>query len=205
MYRDMALPQRRSIRLAQYDYRRCGAYFVTICTLNRECLFGEVTEGEMRLSDAGLVACDEWLRSGDMRREVELDQFVIMPNHLHGIVVIVDADGRRNDGDAPAGDHPAAGIHRTPLQRLAGASLGALINGYKAAVTRSLTAAHAISGASVWQRNYYEHVIRNDEELQRIRQYIVDNPAKWALDRENPENRAASAFRVSAPAKRPPP
>ena len=202
---DTSLPRRHSIRLAHYDYSQHGAYFITICALNRECLFGQVVEGEMRLSEGGLIAEHEWVRSCEMRREVELDEFVIMPNHLHAIVFIVDAGGVRNadNGHQTAGgdiqgagrppDAPTVratgmgtsrgvhrpgvhrpGVHRTPLQRPAGASLGALINGYKAAVTRSLTALGIVSGASVWQRNYYEHVVRNDQELEEIRRYIQE-------------------------------
>lgn len=193
---DIPLPRRRSIRLPYYDYRQNGAYFFTICTLNRECLFGHVENDTMRLNEAGHIAHNEWLRSAEMRREIALDEFVVMPNHLHGIVFISETGGMRNDGkkaqdpatdsDGTATSARTEGVHRTPLQRPARASLGTFINGYKASVTKRLTALHILSGASVWQRNYYEHIIRNDDDLDRIRHYIANNPACWKDDRENP-------------------
>jgi REP element-mobilizing transposase RayT len=190
---DRQLPRRRSIRLRDYDYRSQGAYFVTICTLNRECLFGEVRDGSVLLNAFGGIAQTEWLQSAEMRREIELDEFVVMPNHQHGIVVIVETCGARNDArgrppDAPTGRaRPAGGLPTfTPTTRPASRSLGAFINGYKAAVTRTIRSIHGTDAASVWQRNYYEHVIRNDEDLDRIRHYIRDNPAHWTWDRENP-------------------
>lgn len=197
MIDDQALSHRRSIRLRDYDYRWQGAYFVTICTLNRECLFGIILDDIMCLNAFGQVAESEWLRSAQMRREVTLDEFSIMPNHLHGIVFITDGSGPRHNttGEAaPYGRPPDAptnmdrgGRHLpTPTSRPASRSLGALINGYKAAVTRTVRSMRGTSCLSLWQRNYYEHVIRNDHDLDRIRQYIRDNPARCALDHENP-------------------
>lgn len=95
---DLPLPQRYAIRLATYDYRRAGAYFVAICTLNRACLFGEVVGDEIQLSEGGRIAREEWLRSAEMRREVEIDAFVAMPNHVHEVVFIADIGGER-DGE----------------------------------------------------------------------------------------------------------
>jgi putative transposase len=187
MQNDLPPPQRRSIRLRHFDYTSAGAYAVTICTLGRASLFGEIKDGEMRLNSAGEIAKREWSRSAEMRREITLDEFVIMPNHMHGIIWIEHIDDRRDGKALPRAAHEGGRPPDAPTSRPASHSLGALINGYKAAVTRQLAKAGLVSGASPWQRNYYEHVIRNDHDLDRIRHYIRDNPACWALDHENPD------------------
>lgn len=163
------LPERRSIRWADYDYRLSGLYFVTICAHERLCLFGDIVGNTVRLNAAGQAVAAEWVRSGEIRREIALDAFVVMPNHLHGIVAV-------DQSVHPAGSAPGRRNR----------SLGSLINGFKAATTRRLNELRGTVGASVWQRNYYEHVVRNEGELNRIREYIALNPAKWAADRENP-------------------
>lgn len=175
---------RRSIRLKGYDYSQSGAYFITICTQDRGCLFGEVADGEMRLNDAGAVVADEWIKSGELRDEITLDKWVVMPNHFHAVVIIhVGAHG-------VVGAHGNVGAHRrAPLRaslRRPPKSLGSLVAGFKSAVTKRINALRQNPGAPVWQRNYYEHIIRDEESLNRIREYIVHNPLQWALDRENP-------------------
>lgn len=168
--------QRHSIRLKDYDYSQAGAYFVTICTHKKEFLFGNVVNGEMRLNELGKVVQDEWHRSAKMRREIELDTFVVMPNHIHGIVTIVGAQGL-----APLQHgHP-------PLQRRP-RSLSTFVTGFKSAVTRRINDLRGTPYTPVWQRNYYEHVIRNEDDLDEIREYIVHNPLKWDLDSENPNS-----------------
>lgn len=162
-------PERRSIRWADYDYRLSGLYFVTICAHERRCLFGDVVGDSVRPSPAGEVVIAEWVRSGEIRREIAIDAFVVMPNHLHGIVAIDQSV------------HPAVSAP-SPRSR----SLGSFINGFKAATTRHINDMRGTVGAAVWQRNYYERVIRNEDELNRIREYIAVNPAKWTADRENP-------------------
>ena len=165
---------RRSIRLKGYDYAQAGAYFVTVCTHDRACLFGEVVDGEMRLNDAGNIIRDEWIRTGDMRSNVELDAFVVMPNHFHAIVVL------SHDGHC-RGDRPVAPTGPTPR------SIGAIMAGFKSASTRRVNEIRRTPGVPVWQRNYYEHIIRDDASLNRIREYIVNNPIQWEMDRENPD------------------
>jgi REP element-mobilizing transposase RayT len=199
MQDDKPTAHRHSLRLKDYDYRTSGAYFVTICTLNLECLLGTILDGEMQLNAYGQVAEREWVRSAEMRREIMLDEFVVMPNHVHGIVFLAGLDeGTRSDGQGvhrtPLHTNPPhdghdrpEGVHRTPLHRSASKSLGAMINGYKAAVTRDIRSFCGIPALSVWQRNYYEHIIRNEQDLDSIREYIRNNPARWALDHENPE------------------
>ena len=170
--RDPEKHRRRSIRLRHHDYSRAGAYYITVCTDGRKLLFGEVIDDEVKLNELGRIAAEEWSKSAQVRSEIELDAWVVMPNHVHGIVMIA---GRER------GDQPVA-----PTGGLRSRSLGALIGGFKSAATSRINAMRCTPGASVWQRNYYEHVIRDESALNRIRQYIVDNPARWSEDPENP-------------------
>jgi len=160
---------RRSIRLQGYDYSSPGAYFVTICTQNRECLFGDIVNGKMVLNDIGKIVADEWIKTGDIRDEIELDAWVVMPNHFHGIVMI-----RR-------GDRPVAPTS-APLPGPRPKSIGSLMSGFKSAVTKRINKIRQTPGISVWQRNFYEHIIRNETELGNIRQYIINNPLNWQSD-----------------------
>ena len=164
---------RRSIRLQDYDYTRAGAYFITIVTQDRKCMFGEIVDGEMRPNDWGQIVQDEWDNSREIRREIELDVFIVMPNHIHGVVVIADGSGRAT-GRSPLQSGPSR------------QSLGAFVGGFKAVVTKRINALSGLPGKPVWQRNYFEHVIRNEDSLNRIRQYILDNPMRWEFDRDNP-------------------
>ncbi len=169
---------RRSIRLHGYDYTLPGAYFVTICTAGRACLFGEVVNGEMILNEYGRIMEEEWARSGNIRREMTLDAFVVMPNHLHG-VVILNSDPL---GTATVGAHGRAPLRLERAPR----SLGAFVAGFKSAATKGINALRGSPGATVWQRNYYEHIIRDDADLEATQWYILDNPARWGEDPDNP-------------------
>ena len=169
---------RRSIRLPGYDYTQVGAYFVTICTHNRMPLFGDVVDEEMRSNESGQIAEKVWREIPDHFDKVVIDAFVVMPNHIHGIIVIVD-------------DHVGA-RHASPLHRARQPSkgtLGTIVGSYKSAVSKQVNEHRGTTGVPVWQRNYYEHVIRNETALHDIRHYIIHNPAKWADDPENPRNR----------------
>ena len=173
---------RRSLRLPSYDYAQAGAYFVTLCTHGRASLFGDVADGEMRLHEFGAIVQEEWLRTAMIRPGVGLDIFQVMPNHFHGIVFFgVDGDVGAH-GRAPLPEARTAPLHR-PAR-----SLGSLVAGFKSAVTARINTVRGTRGTPAWQRNYYEHVIRNEGDLDSIRQYIVGNPAKWAEDQENPGN-----------------
>ena len=166
---------RRSIRLKGYDYAGAGAYFVTICAQNRECLYGEIMNGKMVLKDAGEIVADEWIKTGDIRDKIILDEWVVMPNHFHGILVIDDRRGTaRRAPTVEQFGKPVSG------------SIPTIIRAFKSAVTKRINEMRKTPGVKIWQRNYYEHVIRNDNELNRIREYITNNPAQWELDRENP-------------------
>jgi REP element-mobilizing transposase RayT len=189
---------RHSIRLKDYDYTQAGAYFVTICAWRQECIFGEIVAGEIRLSPLGNLLYEEWFRSANIRKEIRLheDEFVIMPNHLHGIVWIVGADGIR-PGTTPApppvgadGIRPGVvprddgdGASLAPLQR-APRSLSSFVAGFKASVTSR--ARRELYMPGIWQRNFYEHIIRNDADLQRIEAYIRTNPQRWEQDQLHP-------------------
>lgn len=170
---------RRSIRLKGHDYSQPGAYFVTVCTQDRACLFGEVTDGEMRLNPAGQLVESGWCAIPDHFPLARLDSFVVMPNHVHGIIVLSNV--RATHASPPR--HPVLpGRPRGPQRH----SIGAIVGSFKSAVTKNINASRGTPGAPVWQRNYYEHVVRDEGSLNRIRQYILDNPAQWAMDRDNP-------------------
>ena len=155
---------RRSIRLREFDYAGAGAYFVTLCTVQRACLFGMIVGKEMHPNSLGLLVKAAWRETPLLRTNITLDAFVVMPNHLHGLIII-------NNEATQEG----IGIRlRSPAQ-----TLGAAVRGFKAATTRQ-------AGVSLWQRNYYEHIIRDAPSLDRIRHYIADNPAAWDHDGENP-------------------
>jgi len=188
---------RRSIRLKGYDYTQPGAYFVTFCSHQRMHVFGEVVNGEMVLNDAGKIARDEWFKTAELRPYVKLfeDEFVIMPNHGHGIIWIEDEVGTRRRRVLDW-DEQRARQHRAPTYTPTGESFGKPVKGsvptivraYKSAVTYMVNAAENQRGAVLWQKNYYEHVIRNDRELNNIRWYILNNPLNWQLDRDNVQN-----------------
>lgn len=168
---------RRSIRLRGWDYRDGGAYFVTVATHNRAYLFGEVVNGAMVASDFGRIAAEEWERTAQLRPYVRLDAFVVMPNHVHGIVWILGVET------------PRVGAQRrcapTATPNVLPRSLGAIVRGFKSAVAKRINQIRDTPGAPVWQRNYYEHIVRNERELNAIRKYIQNNPANWPTDTEN--------------------
>ena len=172
--------RRRSIRLKGYDYTRPGAYFVTICTQNQECLFGEVVDGEMRLHQAGHMVQAEWNALPDRFPSVGIDAFVVMPNHVHGIIVM-------SNDIVGAGLVPALNGATTRVAP----TIWDLVGAFKSRTTVLYTDGVNQIGwtpfrSRLWQRNYYEHLIRNESSLNHIRQYILANPLRWAMDRENP-------------------
>ena len=151
-------------------------------------LFGDVVDGSMQINEVGDIVHDEWLRSADMRPRLEIDTFVIMPNHIHGIVTIPDRDVGATCG-RPLSDEPSSPTRATAGRPYgpASESIGAFIAGFKSAATRRINALRGSPGAPVWQRNYYEHIIRDEDEFERIRWYINDNPRRWAEDEYNPD------------------
>jgi REP element-mobilizing transposase RayT len=188
---DPQIHHRRSIRLKGYDYTQPGAYFVTMVTYHRDEIFGEVVNGEMKLSALGQIVHDEWMRSIGVRKEIQLyeDEFTVMPNHAHGIVWIVETVG--TDGIRPElNTAENQGVRRTPqptpqsaLRRVP-KSLGSFIAGFKASV--SSRAKRELNMTGIWQKNYYEHIIRSEKEFENIWKYISDNPRKWSNDQLHP-------------------
>ncbi|MDP2954442.1 MAG: transposase [Chloroflexota bacterium] len=189
--------RRRSIRLQGYDYSQPGAYFVTIVTRDRECLFGEIVEGAVSLSPYGAIVQECWAELPHHFAHVELDASVAMPNHVHGIIVLMDVGAQhaallRNPG------HPAPQF-APPQLRVAVGSVGTMVRSFKSVVTKRINEIRGTPGAALWQRNYYEHVVRDEDELDHIRRYILDNPVQWALDRENPEAASVVGAQHAAP------
>ncbi len=174
---------RRSIRLPGFDYSSEGAYYVTIVTYHRDCLFGEIVNKEMILNDLGKIADECWRAVPEHFPFVELGAYVIMPNHVHGIIFIRNDESyvnvRATQWVAPTmpGAHP-----KGPKPN----SLGAIIGSYKSAVSYRIHKEHNTTG--IWQRNFYEHIIRDEKDLQNKTDYIESNPMLWDEDDENPQN-----------------
>ena len=206
---------RRTIRLPGYDYSTPGGYFITVVTFRRECLFGEISSGEMKLSPIGEIVRREWFKTAELRPYVELreEEFVVMPNHAHGIIWIVDNDldgivGARRGELVGARRDELVGARRDELvgarrDELVGArrrraptettseqfgkptkgSIPTIVRAFKSAVT--YCAGRELNSANLWQKNYYEHIIRDTPDYERIATYIAQNPENWAEDEEN--------------------
>lgn len=220
---------RRTIRLPHYDYSQPGAYFITIVSHQRALLFGKILDGLVRLNPAGQIVEWEWQRLAQQFPYVELDAFVVMPNHLHGIIILHDPpvgathlnqeDTQSRTGRTPPVAQSAmdgspshlnqedtqSGTGRTPPaarsaedgsssraivhpRGRAPRSLAEIIGQFKSRVTKRLKGRPDISNTPIWQRNYYEHIIRDEEDHRRVHEYIHSNPANWHSDEENPEN-----------------
>ena len=174
---------RRSLRLPGYDYAQPGAYFITVCVHDRRSLFGELIDGQIRLNEVGRMVERWWRQLPNRFALATVDEFVVMPNHIHGIVINVGADPRVRPGPE---DGAKQGAH-------IGAPLPRIVRWFKTMTTNEYIrnvrdGRWPPSSGRLWQRNYYEHVVRNDDDLNTIRQYILDNPAKWDEDTENPRN-----------------
>lgn len=173
---DPKIHHRKSIRLNWYDYSQAGAYFVTICTHDRTLLFGKIVDGEILLNEYGIIVKNEWLRTEKLRVNVMLDEYVIMPNHIHGIIIITN--------------EYVGHAQRAPTNQFAkpvSNSLPTIIRMFKSTTARQIRQIHPITSIPVWQRNYYEHIAHDDDDLNSIRQYIIDNPLQWQFDKENPD------------------
>jgi putative transposase len=198
-------PKRKALRLPGYDYAEPGGYFVTVCTQGKKCAFGQIESGKMHLNPAGHIVQQVWLGLPQRFPSRSLDSFVVMPNHMHGILVLVGA------GLAP----PADVVARTPgnvaidhsqkssfipgisvrATATGGASpaptggsfvLGDVLRAFKSISTIEVNRLLRQRGVHLWQRNYYEHIVRNGDDMDNIRRYILDNPLQWDLDPENP-------------------
>lgn len=173
--------KRTSLRLPEYDYSQAGRYFVKICTHEKKCIFGKVEEGKMQLNELGKIVEKNWNKTLEMRENISLDAFIVMPNHIHGVITFTN-NLRGNVGancHSPKNDRAYS---NTPLQSPSN-TLGAIIRGFKSATTKEINIFRATPKVPVWQRNYYEHVIRNDESFEKIYEYILTNPLCWEKDR----------------------
>ena len=217
---DPKIHHRRSIRLPNYDYTREGAYFITVCTCNRECLFGRIVDHIMGINEVGRIVGDEWVKTGLIRDGIELGEWVVMPNHFHALLIISDVGAygirpknipnglnmnlgclepkqicsetnHRNVGSiepVTLGDHRSMneGVCHTPL-RSPSHTVGAIVRGFKTACTKHINALEHSPGRKLWQRNYWEHIIRSQREMDGFRECILTNPQRWCLDPLNQE------------------
>ena len=218
------LPNRRSIRLKGYDYSQTGLYFITICCEGRECRFGKIENGEMILNEYGTIAYNEWTKLPERFTNFELDVFQIMPNHMHGIIVLNDAVGatlavaqntpapnvvtennvgagftpdQNGDANINANTQSKTGQPQgLPLQQISGddnrarvnraPTIGDIVGAYKSLVANACLEIYKTKNEmmeKLWQRNYHEHIIRNEQSYQTISYYIINNPAKWNDDK----------------------
>lgn len=181
---DPKIHHRCSIRLKEYDYSRNGGYFVTICSYDKKCIFGKIVNESVELTRIGKIVNDFWYEIPNHFKNAQLDTFIVMPNHSHGIIIITDdctdvgptPPSQINNNNGRGGVSPPK------------CTLGQIVAYYKYQTTKIINKMNKTTGSQLWQRNYYEHIIRNIDDLNKIREYIIQNPLKWALDRENPEN-----------------
>ncbi|MGM0540497.1 MAG: transposase [Thermodesulfobacteriota bacterium] len=173
---DPEIHNRRSIRLTGYNYSQPGAYFVTLCTHNRSCLFGDIVDGKMIANALGRFASTCWDKIPSHNPHVTLDAFVIMPNHLHGVLYI-DTQSEENIG---ANDYSFYTSRPTGTSK----TLGSILRGFKIGVTKWVRQNTKIKNP--WQRGFYEHIIRNEEDLDMVREYIMTNPKNWNKDKLHP-------------------
>jgi REP element-mobilizing transposase RayT len=164
---------RQSIRLKNYDYSQAGAYFITICTHQKQCLFGNIKNGRMRLNHLGAIADQYWQQIPEHFPNTALDIYIIMPNHLHGILWIIESD--KNE------ENPRK------FGNIVKRSISSMMRSYKAVVTKEIKKACNLQGRySIWQKRYYDQIIRSEKMLNNIRQYILENPINWDRDEEKP-------------------
>ena len=213
---------RQSIRLNGYDYSREGVYFITICTQNMECLFGEIVKCKMVLNDIGRMVESELLYTSELRKNVEIDELIIMPDHIHFIINIKELfhnpvgaycirptlnsrptqdsheyqgeynnEGYKNRACINRAYINRAYINRayinTPL-RSPSQTIGAIVRGFKSAATKQINLFRNVQGVPIWQRNYFEEIIRDENQLNKTREYIINNPMKWELNKKNSKN-----------------
>lgn len=184
------LHHRRSIRLKGYDYAQAGAYFVTINLEHRLCLFGEIKNGAMNLNPAGKMVLRVWEEIPQKYPGVDIDAFVVMPNHIHGIIVLGDLLNQLDDNHVGVGLVPTLAKGRATTR--VAPTLGDVIGGFKSITTNQYIKGVKTQGwpafnERLWQRNYHERILRDEDELNVRRNYIIHNPLNWNTDEENPD------------------
>lgn len=188
---------RHTIRLQGYDYSQPGAYFVTLCTQNRECVLGEIVDNRINCSAAGQIAHDFWAQVAAHFSQVDIPSFVIMPNHVHAMIVIIDIPPATNGvvwKPRPCFGNPSGrGVVSTPgpgqgdpAPTVGKPDLGHIVAFYKYQTTKRINALRVNPGCRFWQRNYFEHIVRNDDEYRQIVEYIQTNPLRWESDQLHP-------------------
>ncbi|MGB7160654.1 MAG: transposase [Tepidisphaeraceae bacterium] len=196
--RDTPKPDRRSIRLKGYNYADDGEYFLTICVHERRLLFGEVRDGQMRLNEAGRMVEREWHALPQRFQGVELDQFIVMPNHVHGVLGLTGGGEPCvrpvSNAQATTGEDKLRPYGTLPdtVGRIVQAFKSITTNGYIDGVKRL---GWPRFNRNVWQPNYYDHIIRNDHAMDLIREYVFTNPQRWAEDHENPSSQGSDDVR----------
>lgn len=198
---------RKSPRKKGYDYTLSGAYFVTICTHLRELTFGDVVDGEMQCTELGQIAYDGWCKTPEHFPHIEVDCFVVMPNHVHAIIIIHNSSmDELSDTDNSVGNRHACSLPSHSSQPsfnnsqstrgifkngqyiapgVKSGSLGAIVGSYKSAVTKIANRTLSDPPSPLWQRFYHDHIIHHEKEFNMIRQYVLTNPARWDNDRFN--------------------
>ena len=185
----MTPPSRHSIRIPGYDYSEVGPYFITICTHQRKTLLGEIKDQEIVLSEAGGMVHQSWQDLPQRFPGVVLDAFVVMPNHVHGVLGLVGAGLALPEAGAASSAPTADGA--LAVKKV---TLPAIVRTFKSLSAIHVNRALSRQGQPFWQRNYYEHVIRDEKSLDRVREYILHNPLRWALDAENPRPQGRDEF-----------
>jgi REP element-mobilizing transposase RayT len=173
---------RQSIRLRDYNYSQPGYYFLTICTYKKQCWFGEIKNDQMYINQIGKIVANEWLNTPKIRPNFQLDEWVIMPNHLHGIVIINERISGLVDEKITL-----LGARNAPLRQEPN-SISSFVAGFKSAVTKQINLLRDNRDIPIWQRNYYESIIRDEQSLLTVQEYILNNPYQWQKDPDNPVN-----------------
>jgi len=174
-----------SSRLKHWDYSSVGWYFVTICTYQKYCYFGEIVGGEMKLSKIGKIVEKYWLEIPKHFKNIKLDEFIVMPNHIHGIIVIEYKIDKINVETRHGVSLQKNENNFNQFSKMVKNSISLIINQFKSSVKRY---ANKNKIPFHWQPRFYDHIIRNEKSLDEIRQYIKNNPLKWENDEENPKN-----------------
>jgi len=196
---------RRSIRLHGYDYSQAGAYFITLVTYQQECIFGDIVDENMVLNHIGKIVQWEWLNLPKRFNYLELGGFMVMPNHFHGILFIHETSVVPHQGaintpsiNPQSPNKVEMDVEESSFQpnESKPASLGAIISQFKSRATKEIWKIPSWNGIPIWQRNYYERIIRDEQEMEKAWRYIESNPAQWRRDDENPHNIAPTEYGI---------
>jgi REP element-mobilizing transposase RayT len=179
---DSTLPDRRSIRWCGYDYSSAGIYFVTTCAFERREIFGSISSGVLVPTVASRIVSEQWFDLPNHHVGLDLDAFVVMPNHVHGVLILNPPKSKAIEESASGDGEVGAGLR--PARR--NSSVSEIIRAFKTFSALKINSQRGTTGHSVWQRNCFERVVRDGKELQKIERYIAENPARWEFDHENP-------------------